>query len=231
MTRTPQIRAAVALSLLFLLAQIPGAAAACNFGPNNAFVPHGDIGKAWERLGRESGSGLGCPISGEMKAADGAGVVQAFQFGEISWSHGRGDHPTLIARQAGLNAIELLWSGVEPFNYDFWIVRTDHDNANVAQEDIKTDRTNGYYVFRRAVVGGNYSFVVEGCDEVDIEGRKARCRQGWLNRVAVKMQAEPSLKHPTFNDPPKRGTPCWNDENCIKHTVQFGVDIVKIISK
>jgi len=220
---------AITAGTFLMLVQMSSASGACNFGSNHALQPHGLIGQTWEKLGGEQ-SALGCPTTGEINS-ESPGKVQSYQYGQISWSQGRGNHAILVAQQAGPKSVELFWFGVEPFNYDFWIVRTDTNGVNIDQEDVKVDRTNGYFVFRKAQLGETYSFVVEGCDEVGIgEGAKARCRQHWLNRVAVKIQPSSHKKNPTFADPPKRGTACWLDLNCIKNAVKEGSDFVKIIA-
>jgi len=197
----------------------------CNFGANNSLHPVGDIGTVYDRMGGAVGSGLGCPLTPEVNAGDGAGRIQTFEHGQISWSPDRGQHPVLVARQAG-NTVELMWAGVQPYHYDFWIVRTDRDGVNIDQRDIKVGPSDGYFVLRNALPGATYSFVVEGCDEMDVTGRKARCRQGWLRRVTVPMKPNPLLAGSVFNDPPARGTSCFIDAKCVTDAVKDGLAVV-----
>jgi hypothetical protein len=185
----------------------------------------GDIGATWHALGGAE-SPLGCPTSPEINEAGMAGRIQSFEFGQISWSPDRGEHPILVAQQAGASSIELMWFGVHPFNYDFWIVRTDSDGAHIDQQDVKAEREGGYFVFRRALVGKSYSFVVEGCDERDSAGHYSVCRQGWLHGVAVLMKPHPRKAAPTLNDPPGRDTSCWTSLPCIGRTIKKGAAAV-----
>ncbi|MDZ7963154.1 MAG: hypothetical protein RMY34_35760 [Aulosira sp. DedQUE10] len=206
----------------------------CNYGRNNELKPYGDIGASWQALGGEQ-SPLGCPITPEINTTDGPGRIQSFQFGQMSWSgpKGLGNHPVLIAYQAG-NAIEVIWAGTQPFNYDFWIVRTDSNGVNLEQKDIKTTRVDGWYVYRNTVPGQNYSFIVEGCDEVGIlgEGGQAECRQGWMNRVAVTTQANnPKKTSATLPDPPKRGESCFINPKCIADVVKEAASVVSAVAK
>ncbi len=203
---------------------------ACNYGNNSVLKPYGSIGSSWEALGGDM-SPLGCPVGPEEDAQDGPGRKQTFQYGQVSWSPGRGSHPILIAYQAGQTAIELLWLGTEPENYDFWIVRGDGASGNLLQQDIKAERNKGYFVFRNATPGQAYSFVVEGCLEADVVGRKAICRQGWLNRVAVGLQPNPIKTEPTLPDPPGRGTSCALRPGCVADTVKQAADIIAPIAK
>jgi len=227
---------AIALSSILLSGLHQGQAMAqgrCNYGRNNELQPYGDIGVSWRALGGEN-SPMGCPVTPEVNPSDGQGRIQTFEFGQVSWSatKGLGNHPVLIVYQAG-NAIELLWAGTQPFNYDFWIVRTDSDGVNIRQEDVKTSRTEGFYVFRDVTPGQNYSFVVEGCDEVGIfgVGAKARCRQGWMNRVFITIKPNPNKRVATLPNPPARGESCFLDLKCIEDTFKQGWEIVGPIVK
>jgi hypothetical protein len=195
--------------------------------------PYGDIGSAWRALGGNA-SPLGCATEVETGGPDGFGRSQRFQHGQITWSApSRGKHATLVAYQAG-NAIELQWSGLEPFNYDFFIVRTDKNGQNIDQKDVKGERSAGWYVSRNLIPGGAYSFVVEGCDEVGVlgEGAKARCRQHWLNRVTVALTANPNKAAPTLPDPALRGQSCFINISCvadlITKAVQLGGAVIKL---
>lgn len=197
--------------LTFLDSSQPALSVGCNYGLNDQLKPYGDIGASWQALGGVN-SPLGCPLTSEANAPDGPGRIQTFQFGQISWSAPKaGSHPILIAYQAG-NAIEVIWAGTQPFNYDFWIVRTDSSGVNISQEDVGTRRTDGWYVWRNAIPGQNYSFIVEGCNERGIGsviGKGPKCRQGWMNRVAVNMQPNPIQGTPTLPNPPGRNKSCF----------------------
>jgi hypothetical protein len=187
--------------------------------------PYGDIGTAWRAL--PAPNPLGCALEVETGGPDGYGRSQRFEHGQITWSAPqRGKHALLIAYQAG-NGIELQWTGLEPFNYDFFIVRTDKNGQNILQQDVKGERSAGFYVSHNLSPGGVYSYVVEGCDEKGVlgEGELAGCRQGWLNRVTVQMGANPIKAAQTLPDPPLRGKSCAMTPSCVADTVSQAVKV------
>lgn len=195
---------------------------------SDALRPYGLIGAAWGAMGGEKGP-LGHPLTPEMDIpGGGTGRIQTFDYGQIAWSPNTGPRSVQVAYQAG-DAIEFFWVATEPFNYDFWIVRTDTGGTNIDQKDVKGRRTDGWFVFRNALPGQTYSFIVEGCDEGDIEGRVAKCRQGWMNRVAVTVKHSPNKTAPTLPDPPTRGKSCWIDLGCVTRTVKEGADTIKSV--
>src|SRR5215467_5718091 len=97
---------AITAGTFLMLVQMSSASGACNFGSNHALQPHGLIGQTWEKLGGEQ-SALGCPTTGEMNS-ESPGKVQSYQYGQISWSQGRGNHAILVAQQAGPKSVELF---------------------------------------------------------------------------------------------------------------------------
>jgi hypothetical protein len=194
--------------------------------------PYGDIGAAWRAMGNPNP--LGCALEVETGGPDGYGRSQRFEHGQITWSSpSHGTHALLVAYQAG-NTIELQWTGLEPYNYDFWIVRTDKNGQNIGQTDVKGERSAGWYVSRNISFEGAYSFVVEGCDEVGIlgEGGVARCRQGWLNRVTINVVPNPIKASPTLPDPPARGQGCFVTPSCVfdlaSKAISVGGTIIKL---
>jgi hypothetical protein len=184
--------------------------------PSSDIQPYGLIGAAWGGLGGPN-SPLGKPVTPEQDVPGRPGRVQSFEHGQISWTPNTGSASMLIAYQAG-NAIEILWGGTEPYNYDFWMIRTDKDGYNISQKEVKGSRVSGWYVLRDPFPGARYSFVVQGCDEKGFlgEGQLAGCRQGWLNQVSVTLKGNPIKLSPTFPDPAVREDLCFTNWECLK---------------
>ena len=179
-------------------------------------IPYGLIGAAWGGLGGPL-SPLGKPLSPEQGIPDRPGRIQSFEHGQISWTPGKGNSALLIAYQAG-NSVEIFWGGTEPYNYDFWQVRTDSNGANISQNEVRATRTSGWFIQRNTLPGKAYTFLVEGCDEKGIfgPGALAGCRQGWMIPVSVTITSNPIKTAATFADPLPRESLCWTDAKCLK---------------
>ncbi|MEU7748866.1 hypothetical protein [Nonomuraea sp. NPDC049158] len=163
--------------------------------PPKCFIGNfeGEIYSKWYSLGHENGP-LGCATGPAVDEPGRHGERQPFERGEIVWSPDQGEHMTVAAYLLG-NRVSVDWGPSTPYTYDFFQIRYDKDGANLGQDELKArlmspdDGDLGRWT-RRLQGMGDYSFVVQGCDEGGFLG-KSTCKQGWTIPVHVKLQARP----------------------------------------
>jgi len=144
---------------------------------------YGLIGNWWRQMG-ETNSKLGCPSTNDEVDGPKGGRIRQFVNGQIAWTPSTGPQSMQAVWRDGPNIV-VAWQDTSPFNYDFFIVRWDKDGGHDegdGQVNVQGEtRTRGSFVYRNADPAINYTFYIEGCDDLG----NSTCRQGWSNPVST----------------------------------------------
>ena len=137
---------------------------------------------------------MGCAVGWEF-GRDG-GLVQDFVNGQMAWSPRQGEPMVVSAYHRpywdswGLkHGISIHYGLSNPFNYDRWLIRLDHNGVNIRQDECivgyaahPCTRTEGWTGWNN-LAPGVYRIVVQGCDWNSWTGH--HCNQGWTNPIWV----------------------------------------------
>jgi hypothetical protein len=131
---------------------------------------------------------MGCAVSPITSAPGGAGELQFFERGEIVTSPGQGTNMTVAVYQQSADLV-VEWGDTSPYSYDKFVVRWDKNGSNVGQRDVPNGfRTTRGVWFVPLPTTGNYSIIIEGCDNSTFG---SKCRQGWTVPVEITYAPPP----------------------------------------